>query len=347
MSPRKGIALLLATLLAVGTLSACQKATANPAPTVQATPTAQARAATATAPAGGVDIALAAIQWPQTDVIARVNGVDIKTAAWKAEVTRQLEMVTAQYQVDWNDKANIDRLPQVLDPVLDEMISTELLRQLADKEGIKVTDAEVQKTTEDTKQQVLAGGQFKDFDAFLQAYNLTPDAFDALMREQTLYDLMLAAHGGPDTVEQIHARHILLSDEATAKEVKAKLDAGADFAELAKTYSIDTSNKDNGGDLGWFPRGQMVPEFDNAAFALQAGQTSDIVKTDYGYHIIRVDERGERPLQEPMASQYHQQQFADWLNAERAKAQIERFYTPPPTPTPPAEPTGPTATPGS
>ena len=344
MSPRKGAALFLAALIAGGTLSACQKAPVQPtsAPAAQSTPTAQASAATpaaTTKPASNVNVALAAIQWPEGDVVARVNGVDIKTADWKAEVTRQLEMVTTQYQVDWNDQANINRLPQVLDPVLEEMINRELLSQLAAQEGIKITDADVQKTSDDTKQQILASGQYQDFNAFLAAYNLTQDSFDALMREQALYDRMMTAHGGPTKVEQVHAQHILVADEATAKEVKAKLDAGGDFSELAKTYSIDTSNKDNGGDLGWFPRGQMVPEFDTAAFALQPGQTSDIVKTDYGYHIIRVLERGDRDLEEPAASQYHQQQFMDWLNGERSKAKVDKLYTPPPTPTTPAEPT--------
>ena len=351
MSPRKGIALLLAALIAGGALSACQKAPAQDTPAAQSTPTAQVDGATPGAetaqPAGGVEVALAAIQWPDTDVIARVNDVEIRTATWKDEVIRQLHMVTTQYQVDWNDQANIDRLPMVLDPVLEEMINRELLRQLAEKEGIKITDDDVNKTAETTKQQVLAGGQYADFAAFLKAYNLTEESFNALMQEQTLFDRMMEAHGGPNKVDQVHARHILVTEEAKAKDIKARLDSGEAFETLAKENSIDTSNKDQGGDLGWFPRGQMVPEFDDAAFALQPGQTSDVVKTDYGFHIIRVDERAERELEEPAASQYHQQQFMTWLNAERAKAKIDKLYTPPPTATPPAEPVEPTATPAS
>ena len=98
------------------------------------------------------------------------------------------------------------------------------------------------------------------------------------------------------TPEQIRASHILLSTEAQddatvraqAEEILAQAKAGADFAALAKQHSADEGNKELGGDLDYFPRGQMVAEFDEAAFALEPGQISDLVKTQFGYHIIKV-----------------------------------------------------------
>ena len=92
--------------------------------------------------------------------------------------------------------------------------------------------------------------------------------------------------------EQVQASHILVEDEATAKEILDKLNSGSDYAELAKEYSIDGSAS-RGGNLGFFPRGRMVKPFEEAAFALEVGEISGIVKTDFGYHIIMVTDRQE------------------------------------------------------
>jgi peptidyl-prolyl cis-trans isomerase D len=108
--------------------------------------------------------------------------------------------------------------------------------------------------------------------------------------------------------ERILASHILFMTmdkseeeiqqiEAQAKEVLGKVRAGGDFAELAKQYSGDPGNKDQGGDLGWVVRGQMVPNFEQASFALQPGEVSDLVKTEYGFHIIKAHQRDRAHMQ--------------------------------------------------
>lgn len=97
--------------------------------------------------------------------------------------------------------------------------------------------------------------------------------------------------------EQVHARHILIQGDtpearAQAEKLLADLKGGADFAQLAQEHSADKSNAPKGGDLGFFGRGRMVPEFEEAAFALQKkGELSDVVKTQFGYHLIQLDER--------------------------------------------------------
>jgi len=128
------------------------------------------------------------------------------------------------------------------------------------------------------------------------------------------------------TPEQVRASHILLKTEgkddaavkAKAEEVLKQARAGADFAELAKKYSEDEASQKNGGDLDYFGRGRMVPEFDQAAFSLEPGKISDLVKTQYGYHIIKVVDKKPattRPLAEV------RQQIQDQLAYERAQAQ--------------------------
>jgi peptidyl-prolyl cis-trans isomerase D len=128
------------------------------------------------------------------------------------------------------------------------------------------------------------------------------------------------------TPEQVRASHILLKTEgkddaavkAKAEEILKQARAGADFAELAKKNSEDDASAKNGGDLDYFGRGRMVPEFDTAVFAMQPGQISDLVKTQYGYHIIKlVDKKNAttRTLAEV------RQQITDQLAYERAQAQ--------------------------
>ena len=159
------------------------------------------------------------------------------------------------------------------------------------------------------------------------------------------------------TEEAVHARHILIriktptpepvgegtptptpdpekvkqaEEEALklAKEIKSRLDAGEDFATLAKEYSEDPGSKEQGGDLGWFTHGSMVPEFEKAAFALEPGQISEPVKTQFGYHIIQVLERDpNHPRDEAAIEQDKQQCFEDWLAQRRAEAKIERHWS--------------------
>jgi peptidyl-prolyl cis-trans isomerase C len=110
--------------------------------------------------------------------------------------------------------------------------------------------------------------------------------------------------------QEVHARHILVETEDEAKAVKAELDKGADFAELAKKKSKDPGASD-GGDLGFFTKEQMVPEFANVAFAMEPGKISDPVKTQFGWHVIKVEEKRSRKPPE----------------FDQVKAQIETYVT--------------------
>jgi len=92
--------------------------------------------------------------------------------------------------------------------------------------------------------------------------------------------------------DEVTASHILVADEATAKDILAKLQAGEKFEDLAKQYGTD-GTKDQGGSLGTFGRGEMVKEFEDAAFALNAGEISDVVKTEFGYHVIKVTDKNQ------------------------------------------------------
>ncbi len=132
----------------------------------------------------------------------------------------------------------------------------------------------------------------------------------------------------PTTAEQVEARHILVANMADATKVADLLKQGQDFAELAKQYSTDTGSKDKGGDVGWFPRGMMIKEFEDAAFALKVNEISQPISTTFGVHIIQVTAHEQnRPLEAGALSQKQSSALTDWLDKNRLTAKIDRFYS--------------------
>ena len=123
--------------------------------------------------------------------------------------------------------------------------------------------------------------------------------------------------------EQVWARHILVADEATANSVRERLLKGEDFAAIAGELSTDTSNKDTGGDLGWFGKGTMVPPFEEAAFSQKVGEIGKPVQTDFGWHILQVIGHEDRPLTADQFDQAKQNAFSKWLEDLRAKAEAD------------------------
>lgn len=140
--------------------------------------------------------------------------------------------------------------------------------------------------------------------------------FSSLLRE-AVRDAITADL--PHTQEQVWARHILVATLEEAEDVLARLDAGEDWAALAAELSLDTSNKDRGGDLGWFPREQMVEPFANAAFEMRVGEISDPVESEFGFHIIQVIGHEDRPLTSAQYDAVRQQMMNDFLQSLRDK----------------------------
>lgn len=153
---------------------------------------------------------------------------------------------------------------------------------------------------------------------------LTPDAM------KTVYD---DASKQITSEQEVHARHILVPTEEEAKKIEDELKKGADFAELAKKESKDPGASD-GGDLGYFTKEQMVPEFSKVAFALEPGKISDPVKTQFGWHIIKVEEKRARkaPDFDQVKSQIEQfvtrKAQADYVAKLRETAKVERMDKP-------------------
>jgi peptidyl-prolyl cis-trans isomerase C len=173
----------------------------------------------------------------------------------------------------------------------------------------------------------------------------------AFTRNRLLMDSLLASEGKTATnddamkkvyadaskeisgEQEVHARHILVETEDEAKAVEDELKKGADFAELAKKKSKDPGASD-GGDLGFFTKDQMVPEFSAVAFSLEPGKVSDPVKTQFGWHVIKVEEKRNRkaPDFDQVKSQIEtyvaRKAQADYVSKLRDAAKVERFDKP-------------------
>jgi parvulin-like peptidyl-prolyl isomerase len=144
----------------------------------------------------------------------------------------------------------------------------------------------------------------------------------SLLRQKVLDEVTKET---PRTEEQVWARHILVETEAEAQEIYERLQDGEDFAAVAAEASKDTASGANGGDLGWFGRGAMVPEFEKVAFALEVGEISEPVQSEFGYHIIQVLGHQDVPLN---ASQYEQKKetdFSNWLVTKRGQSEITTY----------------------
>lgn len=209
-------------------------------------------------------------------------------------------------------------LEMIFDPLLARVIDRRLLAKEAERRKLE-SRPEVQDALARARREVLG-------DQLLEATigeALTPE------RLQQAYNVARAQPGF--AVEEIRARHILVKTEAEAKEVMAKLAAGADFGALAKELSIDPSAKETDGDLGFFRREAMVEPFAEAAFALEPGQTSrEPVQTRFGWHVIRVEERrAAAPSFEEKEPELREQVAREAVNqlvAElRAKAKVQKF----------------------
>ena len=191
---------------------------------------------------------------------------------------------------------------------LDELVMRKLIEQEAKAKGITISEEDVDEEIKTLVDENF-GGSEEDFQAVLDYYGITMEALRNDSRINLLMERLAEERIDRseekarqffadnsdlfDQPEEIEARHILVETEEEAAEVVSRLTEGEDFTELAGEYSTDLSNKDEGGYLGFFGRGEMVEEFEKAAFNLVVGEISEPVLTDFGYHIIEILDRRE------------------------------------------------------
>jgi parvulin-like peptidyl-prolyl isomerase len=257
---------------------------------------------------------------------ARVNGQPIFLEAYQKQVS-QTERALIEQGLILEGEEGQTQLTQIRQNVLNGLIEQALIEQAAAAAGVSVTDQELEATVQES---IKVGQEQESFDQWLAENDLTLDEFREIQRSQLLASKMIEHVTGlvPTSAEQVHARHILTSDPAKAQSWLDELNGGANFAALAQQTSEDISTAANGGDLGWFP--QDVPLMPSVvvevAFALEPGEVSDVIESDQGYHIIKVEAREEnRPLTPEMVLYVRQKAFETWLDEQRRNAVIEQY----------------------
>ena len=210
-------------------------------------------------------------------VLAEVNSGSITTGDFERELKNLPEYLKAMADT-----------PQGRKEMLDTMVIRELILQQASKDGLD-KGADIEEKLQDLRKRLIVESFLKKK---VEVESKVSDEDMKKFYEQNKEKFK--------SNEQIKASHILVKTEKEAKDIAAQIKAGGNFEELAKKHSTDSSAA-KGGDLGWFGKGSMVPVFEKAALALKDGQVSDIVKSDFGYHIIKLTGKrpaGIRPLEE-------------------------------------------------
>lgn len=233
-------------------------------------------------------------------VVARVNGQEIKLG----HVIIARTSLPQQYQ---------QIPPQVLyDAIIEQLIQQSALQQaFGDEEPNRV-----KLSLENERRSLLAGEEVEKIMAAAASDEDLKAAYDA-------------KYGASYDEKEFNAAHILVETEEEAKAIKAELDNGADFAELAKEKSTGPSGP-KGGALGWFSKGMMVPEFETAVIGLEPGQVSDPVQTQFGWHVVKLNETRakEAPafdeVRNQLASELQEKAVKDRVDALVAAAKVER-----------------------
>jgi peptidyl-prolyl cis-trans isomerase C len=241
---------------------------------------------------------------------ALVNGEAISLDEYQAELSRFQVSVTI---------TGTNLASEASTVVLNELIDQTLLAQSAAENGYSVDDTVLQSRIEALTTELSGSQTLEDWKTL---YGYSDEDFQKALRRAVgaawMRDQIIAAV--PETADQVHVMQILLPTAAVAQQAYSELQSGVDFQELAAEYDPDT-----GGDLGWFPRGYLnEPVIDEAVFALQPNQYSQVVETEIGFHIFYLAERDpNHPLLPDARYALQARAVADWLDEKRSQSEIQ------------------------
>lgn len=231
-------------------------------------------------------------------VVAKIGGTKITVK----EFERKYNAIPSQYKMLFSGEDGKRKF-------LDEIIKEKMLAEKAKSMGIDERE-DIKEMINDIKDNILAKEMFTSKnDELTKSVVVTDEEVGKEVKESQIL---------------ARASHILLKDEVKAKDILKRVKKGEDFAKLAAEFSEDPSAKRNNGELGTFTKGDMLAEFDNAVFALKIGEiSSELVKTSYGYHIIKRTEPGKEDVKNRLISKKQNDSINNWLNEIRSEITVD------------------------
>jgi parvulin-like peptidyl-prolyl isomerase len=255
---------------------------------------------------------------------AIVNGKPISLAEYERQVARYESSMVAAGQ-DLNTEEGKLALEQGRQWVLDLMIEQTLIEQSAAEQGVTINDETLDATIASLRNEI---GE-ESFNEWLEKEEMTLEEMRERLRSDMVATQMAnnVAEGVPTTAEHIHARHILVDTLEEAQRIRNQIVAGGDFETLARTYSQDISTRDVGGNLGFFPVGVLTSaEVEQAAFALEPGQVSEVISSNLGFHIVQVVSREpNREIDPENLRLLRDKAVRDWLDNLKSSGDIQIF----------------------
>lgn len=295
--------------------------------------------------------------------VAKVNGKEIAYSDYEKNYMIFKKQIEANVGADiWTQDAGSGKTYGEVfkEQILEKLIEDAMLSQEAEKAGLKVDEKEIADQLENFKKQIETNQEYKDY---LEQNGISDDFIKKQMEIDNLLTKFRVDYDKKNEVseedikkyyqenqaefkiDEVRASHILLKtvddnrlplDDAAkeavrtkAQEVLAKVKSGEDFARLAKEYSEDPGSAENGGDLNFFGRGQMVKPFEDAAFSMGVGQVSELVESNFGYHIIKVTDKknetsGFEEVQDRIKSTLLDEAYQKYVEELKVNAKIEK-----------------------
>lgn len=280
------------------------------------------------------------------DVAAEVNGTKIPMTEFYEQYAAKRNNTIAMggeetlQQKTPDGKMTMEQYIQI--EVLDSLIQQEIILQDAANSKVEVTDEEAKKIVEDFKTNVGGEEAFKEG---LSKVNLTEEFYTRQLRNEALLkkyvdvklkeftpkdeDIKKYYDEHKDDYFTAKASHILVADLQEANKIRKEVQKGGDFAKIAKEKSLDPGSKENGGELGEFNNGAMVPEFNDAVKEMKVGEIHEPIKTQFGYHVIKLEDKKAREfddaLKEELKQKITQEKFTEYIQKLEKDAKVKKY----------------------